>query len=206
MCAAAKPWSSSTDDAPASHMVQKRVGAYDRDARATSGRSSAWLEHRVWDAEVAGSNPAAPIWSQTAEETSFSSATSHDPPDSPPRVRGDGHPRLGEARRHRGPRGIARRPRRRPRARRRGQRGSPDPARGLLPRRPLADDRQATSTRGLSLVFARLLRQLLRSAATRCQGACHGPVAQQDRRRVTRTEVRSSRRPTSAVWPDRCPP
>ncbi len=57
-------------------MVQKRVGAYDGDARATSGRSSAWLEHRVWDAEVAGSNPAAPIWSQTAEETSFSSATS----------------------------------------------------------------------------------------------------------------------------------
>ena len=144
-------WSSSSDDAPASHMVQKRVGAYDGDARATSGRSSAWLEHRVWDAEVAGSNPAAPIWSQTAEETSFSSATSYDPPGSPPRLRGDGSPSLGEARPDRGPRGIARRPRRRPRARRRGQRGSPDPARGLLPLRPLADDRQAPRRCGLSL-------------------------------------------------------
>ena len=79
-------------------MVQTRVGAYDGNARATAGRSSAWLEHRVWDAEVAGSNPAAPIWSQTAEETSFSCRYFARSAGFPPHVRGDGHPSLGSRR------------------------------------------------------------------------------------------------------------
>ena len=105
-------------------MVQKRVGAYDGKARTTSGRSSAWLEHRVWDAEVAGSNPAAPIWSQTLRRRASRSATSHDPPGSHATFPATGI-RASEARPDRGPRGIARRPRRRPRGRRRGQRGSP---------------------------------------------------------------------------------
>ena len=43
--------------------VQARVRELPRSTilQSTAGRGSAWLERRVWDAEVAGSNPAAPI-------------------------------------------------------------------------------------------------------------------------------------------------
>src|SRR4051794_27233789 len=36
--------------------------------RVRTGRSSAWLERLVWDQEVAGSNPVAPIGKKIAED------------------------------------------------------------------------------------------------------------------------------------------